>query len=269
MGVQFPPDLHTFIMKKLLAILLLISTTCLAQVPGVQARSYIVTDLEGNVLISHDAQSIRPIASITKLLVAEQLTSELRPTDSVIIQRSDIGATHSRLRVRTKLTQQQLLELALICSSNQAIVALARSHDTPKIIAAVNAVAKARGLTTISIDEPSGLSNNNRASAEDLAKFVSLLNDPLIEKITTQTLTSYGKFHSTNPYLGKPEWNFLISKTGYTSVAGGCVLTKLTLNGKTLIVVILGSRNTRTRWADLMKIKTFLMDTETLKIAAK
>src|SRR5271157_365793 len=154
------------------ALLLCFLMLCIAfaagaeEVPGVLAKSYIVTDLQGTVILEHDSKTPRPIASITKLLVAEQIYPTLDADDNVTIEKEDLATRRTKLRSRTTLTEQQLLELALVHSSNQAIYALARTHDTDKIVAAVNAAALERGLTTITIEEPSGLSENNQASAE-------------------------------------------------------------------------------------------------------
>jgi len=209
-------------------------------VPGVLAKSYIVTDETGTVVLEHDSKTTRPIASISKLLVAEQIYPMLDDKKD-----------------------QRLLELALVHSSNQAIYKLARIHNTDVVIASVNDVAQKRGLTSISIEEPSGLSENNQASAEDLAKFLLFVKDLPIAQISTEPRTSYRNIHSTNPLLGKPGWSFDVSKTGFTHPAGGCLATIVEIGGRKLVVVILGSDNVRTRWTDLMTIRSYLASDDT------
>jgi D-alanyl-D-alanine carboxypeptidase len=228
-------------MKTITLALLLASQVAFAQVPGVVAKSYIVTDLDGNVLVKKDADVPRPIASITKLLVAEQVYPIIAPSNRI----------HAR-------TEQELLEMALISSSNKAIIDLAKAHDEPTIIMRVNETAKARGLTTISIEEPSGLSKNNVASAKDLAKFMALVKDSEVAKVSV----SPAPFKPTNPLIGKPGWSFHASKTGFINAAGGCVATIVEIGGRPLIVVILGSTNVMSRWMDLIRIRTFIAESD-------
>lgn len=248
---------------RILALILSLSASCaFAQVPGVVAKSYIVMDADGHIIVQKDAQTPRPIASISKLLVAEQLAPEIDPVGSVTLLKEDLASRKTRIRENTTFSEAQLLELALIPSNNQAIYALTRTHNTDKTIAAVNEAAQVRGLTSIHIEEPSGLSDNNHASAEDLAKFLSFVDGTSIASVSTETNTSYGKFHSTNPFLGKPGWDFSVSKTGFINAAGGCLATVLEIGGKKLSVVILGSTNTVTRWTDLVKIRQFISSSD-------
>lgn len=232
------------------------------EIPGVRAKSYIVTDLDGNVVLEHDSRTVRPIASISKLLMAEQIIPLLNPDEQVSLVKEDVSSRRSRIKNNTKLSEQQLLELALIPSNNQAIYALSRVHDTDKMVAAVNDNAFVRGMTSIHLEEPSGLSENNHASAEDLAHFVGLVKDSPIASVSTEEYTSYGHFHSTNPFLGKPGWNFDVSKTGYIHASGGCLATLLEIGGRKLIVIILGSNDVHSRWADLVSIRTYISATD-------
>lgn len=242
----------------------MLSANLLAQVPGVMAKSYIVTDLDGSVILEHDAKTVRPIASITKLLVAEQISKEIAPADLVTIEKADIVSRSSIIKIHSKIQESELLQLALISSSNQAIYALARVHDEPKIVLAVNDAARARGLNTIYIEEPSGLNQNNRASAEDLAKFLRMVDGTPIAQVSTEPTAKIlnSSIHSTNPLLGKPGWNFSVSKTGFINASGGCIATIVEIGGKPRAVVILGSSNTTTRWIDLMLIRTYIASSD-------
>jgi D-alanyl-D-alanine carboxypeptidase len=247
-------------MKKIAALLLLIALSANAQVPGVVARSYIVMDSAGNVVVEKDSKTPHPIASITKLLVAEQLAPILEPTSSVTIEPEDLAGKHTRLRVHSSYTEDQLLDMALISSDNQAIYALARSHDTGMLIASVNETAQERGLTTISIEEPSGLSENNVASANDLARFVNIVVGTPVAGVTLGTSVKVDRmtFRTTNPFLGKEGWDFLVTKTGFTHAAGGCIATVLNIDGKQYAIVVLGSRNVFSRWRDLTQLRAYV-----------
>jgi serine-type D-Ala-D-Ala endopeptidase (penicillin-binding protein 7) len=249
-------------MKFAIAALLFIAFSATAQVPGVLAKSYVVLDAEGHTLLEKDADVPRPIASITKLLVAEQLAPLLHPETPVTIEREDRVSRHSRLREALTLTEGQLFELALVSSSNEAIYALAHEHNADLLVASVNEAAQERGLLTISIEEPSGLSANNVASANDLARFVAIASKEEFAKVTIEDSVRLGLelFHSTNPFIGKDGWNFYVSKTGFIGAAGGCLATSFDLNGKPITVVILGSPTALTRWSDLVKLRAYLSD---------
>ena len=245
----------------------ILSITAVGQtVHGISAKSYIVTELDGTIVLQKDILTPRPIASITKLLIAEQVVPNISTTNSVIIGSADLASrtSHSRLRLNSELREDQLVRLSLISSNNSAVYALARTHGTEKVISSVNRIAQERGLSSIFIEEPSGLSANNQANVADLAKFVALVHDTDTAKISTEPTVSIGKniFKSTNPLLAKPGWNFGVSKTGFINAAGGCLATIVEIGGRQVVVVILGSANTKTRWLDLIKIRLFLAETD-------
>jgi len=53
-------------------------------------------------------------------------------------------------------------------------------------------------------------------------------------------------FHNTNPIIGNRH-NFIVSKTGFINASGGCIVMMLDTDVGRRIVVVLGSKNTRTR----------------------
>jgi D-alanyl-D-alanine endopeptidase (penicillin-binding protein 7) len=96
------------------------------------------------------------------------------------------------------------------------------------------------GLTNTKFVEPTGLSVFNSSNAEELVKIVEAASQyPEIVQ------ASQIRKHNTNPTIGK--YNYVVSKTGYIRVAGGCIVAKV--NNK--IVVILGSKSVRTRIPEL------------------
>lgn len=216
---------------------------------GIFAKSYIVLNSQGQVVLEKDSKTPRPIASITKLLVAEQLEFIL----------SD---AHFAIRPPGKdvLSEAEMMHLALIVSSNISIIELARRYGNDNIINGVNTLAKWRGLNSIFIDEPSGLSQNNVASAQDLAKFLMLVKDSTFAKVSTFATAKIPsqEFKSTNPFIGKHGWNFKVSKTGFINAAGGCLATIVEIGGEEHTVVLLGSANVVTRWYDLTRIRLHL-----------
>lgn len=53
-------------------------------------------------------------------------------------------------------------------------------------------------------------------------------------------------FRNTNPIIGQRH-EFLVSKTGYIRASGGCIVMLVDTEIGRRIVVVLGSKNTRTR----------------------
>lgn len=237
------------------------STTSNAQVLlDVAAKSYVIMNVSsGELILTKDETNVRSIASITKLLVADQLSNVDLASDLVEVDRSDAVSSRTRLRPNTLITQSDLLRLSLISSDNQAIHALARAQGMSSVINNVNLAAVNRHLYSITIEEPTGLSANNKASALDLANFVKFVNSDNARISTEPTaVVQQGVFRSTNPLIDKPGWKFGLSKTGFTNAAGGCLVSLVEIGGVMRVVVLLGSDNVHTRWSDLVKIRRYL-----------
>jgi D-alanyl-D-alanine endopeptidase (penicillin-binding protein 7) len=241
-------------MKKLLlaGLLLLTPLTTLA----LSAKSFIVTDMEGEVIMSSDADEPRPIASITKLVTAAR-NEGLDPFEYITITKQDMrdGASLRRntpLKVGKKYTRQQLTELALISSDNVAAVALGR---------VANEVGEEIDLPEhTTIVEASGLSPENKSTAREIADIARALYNSPTAIVSIQETTEVGKKYSTNPLLNKPGWKFYLSKTGFIRAAGGCLVVITEIGDRLLTIAILGSSDTSQRWRDLVEIRTMLGD---------
>jgi D-alanyl-D-alanine carboxypeptidase len=53
-------------------------------------------------------------------------------------------------------------------------------------------------------------------------------------------------YNNTNPIIAKG-YNFYVSKTGWITASGGCIVMMLDTTLGKRIVILLGSKNTRTR----------------------
>jgi D-alanyl-D-alanine endopeptidase (penicillin-binding protein 7) len=102
--------------------------------------------------------------------------------------------------------------------------------------------------------DPTGLYNTNVSTAEDLVKLVmAAKNYPIITsasntstiqwQITKKTRAIY---HNTNNLVGKGV-DFIVSKTGWITASGGCIVMMLDTDIGRRIVVVLGSKNGKTR----------------------
>jgi D-alanyl-D-alanine endopeptidase (penicillin-binding protein 7) len=74
------------------------------------------------------------------------------------------------------------------------------------------------------------------------------------------------RFANTNPLVKNASWNIGISKTGYISEAGRCLVMKATISKRPVIIVLLDSWGKRTRVGDANRIKKW-MESASYKVA--
>jgi D-alanyl-D-alanine endopeptidase (penicillin-binding protein 7) len=227
------------------------------------------------VLFSRHSNVAAPIASITKLMTALVVLDGGQPlTDILEITQDDRvsgkGAA-SRLAVGTKLSRGDLLHIALMSSDNRAAHAVGRNYPggVPAFVRAMNAKAKTLGMTSARFTDPTGLSELNVASAEDLCLLVSAAaRSPTVRNFSTDhkysVVTGRRKieFRNTNTLVAKADWNILVQKTGYTNEAGQCLVMKTMIMNRPVVIVLLDSFGKYTRVADARRIRKWLEDKE-------
>jgi D-alanyl-D-alanine endopeptidase (penicillin-binding protein 7) len=178
-----------------------------------------------------------------------------------------LKGTHSRLRVGTRLTRDEMLRLALMASENRAASSLSRNYPGGRstFVAAMNQKATELGLTETRFEDPTGLTAANVSSARDLTKMVATAHRyPLIREFSTTAeyqVTIAGRpqaFHNTNSLVRSDNWEIGLSKTGYINEAGKCLVMQAWLNNKPLIIVLLDSWGKMTRVADANRIKRWI-----------
>jgi D-alanyl-D-alanine endopeptidase (penicillin-binding protein 7) len=256
----------------LLALLTVHATASPIRDPKLKSSSVLVIDQkDSSVLYSRHADVAMPIASITKLMTALVVLDAKQPLGEPIqltnadrnLQKSDV----SRLAVGTTLTRGDLMHLALMSSENRAAHALGNNYPggMPAMVAAMNAKATALGMTNSHFVDPTGLSSENVASAEDLAKLViAASHNPTIREYSTDP--SYAvkvrrrlvEFRNTDNLVKNPTWNIVVQKTGYISEAGKCLVMGAVIEGRSVIIVLLDSFGKYTRVADAKRIKTWM-----------
>jgi serine-type D-Ala-D-Ala endopeptidase (penicillin-binding protein 7) len=228
----------------------------------------------GETLIDKNSDSVAPIASITKLMTAMViLDARLDLSRRVVISAEDyddIKGTHSRLRAGAALTRDQLLLIALMSSENRAAAALARTYPggTAAFVAAMNAKARALGMSDTHFVEPTGLSSQNVSSAQDLARLVAAASRyPTIREYSTResaTVTALGRpleYRNTNRLVRNSNWDIALQKTGYISEAGRCLVMRVRMASRELNVVLLDSWGKLSRIGDANRIRKWLEST--------
>ena len=231
----------------------------------------VVDEATGEVLLQKNSEDQAPMASLTKLLTAMVvLDARQDPEERVTVTVDDLDTlkhTHSGVPVGATLTRADLLERALLVSDNHAASALARNYPggMNSFLAAAQQKIGSLHLTQTDIEEPTGLSPQNRSSAADMVKIVAAASTyPDIERITSQpsVMAALGgrvaRLKNTNQLVGMKGWDILLSKTGFTNEAGRCVAMRLRAAGRTVLLVLLDSPATSMRSLDALNITRFL-----------
>jgi len=242
------------------------------------AKAAIIIDWQtAQPLLEENADTPQPIASLTKLVTAlvvlergpewgKMLT--MLPADQQI---GDIPL----LLPGEAFTIEDLFNLSLIASSNDAAAALARSTGLPadKFVEEMNAMAAAIGMDGASFVEPTGLDPLNLATARDVALLVrKALSAPDIKKTVAKrsydfTAPNGDRRHvdSTDQlldsFLSRAPYVFLGGKTGYLDEAGYCFgAAAENAGGDKVVAVVLGAENKDDRFREVKRLIYWAFD---------
>jgi serine-type D-Ala-D-Ala endopeptidase (penicillin-binding protein 7) len=237
----------------------------------------VMDDREGVILYGRNVDHPRPIASLTKLMTALViLDSGLSLDEQIKITREDrdrLRGTRSRLGFNAVFTRYDLLRAALGASDNRAAAALARTFPGGQeaMVQAMNAKAQELGMTQTRYADSSGLNNSNVSTARDLTRLVAeaskrqmfhILTTTASFSITDRASSRELSYHNTNRLLRKEAWDIALSKTGYTSAAGNCLLMQTTIANRPLTIVLLDSWGKYSRYGDANRIHQWLQKAE-------
>lgn len=233
--------------------------------------AYVVDQNSAEPLFDKNSHAVVPIASITKLMTAMVVLDSKAPmTEQIEVTDEDRDYeknTGSRLSVGSVLSREDMLHIALMASENRAAAALSRYFPggRPAFIAAMNEKAKQLGMTDTHFENSTGLTSQNVSSARDLVKMVNAAYQyPLIRRFSTDR--SYevftGKrslaYNSTNALVRNPTWDIGLQKTGFINEAGECLVMQATIHGRPMIMVLLDSSGKYSRFADAVRLRTWL-----------
>ena len=225
----------------------------------------------GKVVMEKNSRKVVPIASISKLMTAMVVLDAKLPMNGVVsIDENDIDhrkKTSSRLPIGTRMTRETAMLLALMSSENRAANTLGRHYPggLSAFVRDMNKKAKSLGMYNTRFVEPTGLSNQNVSTAQDLAKMVAAATKyPKIRQFTTTaeaTLDLNGQlkeYRNSNSLVRGGDWDIGVSKTGYISEAGRCLVMQAALANEPFIIVLLDSNTTAMRAADANSIKNWV-----------
>lgn len=242
-----------------------------------RAEAAFVWDVAGQrALYKQNESEQLPLASITKLmtaLVTHELINDKTAVQVPVTAIRQEGS--SGLAAGETLTIEELNELALVSSSNDAAFALANSagallgdrNPAAQFVAAMNIRANELQLPTLEFQNTTGLDVSAwQAGGEGSARDVSFLLEYILQQypevlaITqeeqTRVYNDAGIYHdaeNTNAIIDKIP-NLLASKTGYTDLAGGNLTVAFDLgHNRPIIVTVLGSTRDQ-RFTDVLTL---------------
>ena len=237
-----------------------------AGIPRLHAKAaYVVDETSNRVLFQKNPDSLYPIASLTKLMTALVFFQTRPQFDQVVeITPEDVyHSSRSHIRPREEITVRDLLHATLMASDNVATKALVRSCGLPReeFVRRMNALADSMHLTGTRFVEPTGLDEQNVATAQTIAALLrAAASNPVVSSIMqkqTYTFASNRKLHrivNTNRLL-KSKWRITGGKTGFINEAGYCFATMVeTPSGTEVTAVLLGAPSNRLRFAEARRL---------------
>ncbi len=229
-----------------------------AQTVDYTTNAYAVLDFDsGQIIDSKNGEKEVPIASLTKIMTAVVALDISSPSEKFVVSKraADQIPTKIGVIVGQRFTLKELLEAGLMTSANDAIEVIRDGIDAkyndPVFVQAMNAKAQFLGLKSTHFTNPQGFdSTEHYSSAADLAILThyALTNYPLISQIVQQ---DYIKLQANEDHKQYDlyNWNGLLDvypnvtgvKIGNTENAGTTTIVKSERNGKTILVVLLGT----------------------------
>lgn len=246
---------------------------------SIEGKAAFVYDVKGKkALFTKGADTVLPLASITKLMTALVAHELVDDTKKITVPKSAISQSGSSgLSEGEQMSVQALSDYAMLASSNDAAYALAnavgavidKNNPNQTFVNAMNVRAEELGFTNFTFYNPTGLDVDvNDAGAVGTAREVSFLMEYILENYpsilepstftSTRVYNEAGTYHSaenTNPIVTQIP-NLLGSKTGYTDLAGGNLTIAFDAGyNRPIIITVLGSSYDG-RFSDVKKLVT-------------
>lgn len=243
--------------RFLAAFLAVIMTAALCALPAnaveVSALSAVLMDADsGEVLYEKAPHTKMLIASTTKIMTALVALdcASLRDTVKVLPTHMVEGSS-MYLKVGETVTVEELLYGLLLCSGNDAALALADAcGGLDLFVEKMNEKAAQLGMVDTSFENPNGLDGEKHYStAYDMALLAChAMEDPTLRRICSTKSATVGDrtMENHNKLLHQLE-GCIGLKTGYTKAAGRTLVSCVERDGRRLVAVTLCDGND---WAD-------------------
>jgi D-alanyl-D-alanine endopeptidase (penicillin-binding protein 7) len=237
--------------------------------PYLNLRAAIAVNYDnGQVVYAKNADKVRPIASLSKLVTAMVLLdNDIDLNTTATITRQDARrSSRSRLRVGYQATIEDLLYAALLNSDNRAARAIARTvaGSYGAFAKLMNAKVRRLGLRKTHFVEPTGLDKRNVSTAHEVALLLHYALDyPTLAKITSTRHHAVRILNRKRTQIQLANTNLIIysryhvltGKTGYIRASDYCLGTIVENKlGQRLTVVVLGVPGDKRRFREARKL---------------
>jgi len=234
-------------------------------------KAAVAIDNQSNELLyCFNAEKMRPIASISKLLTAMVVLDNYLPDSVITITKEDAyRSSRSMFRIGDMAKMKDLLHSALLKSDNRAARAIARTigGSIEAFAEKMNKKAAELNLDNTQMFEPTGLDSRNQSTAADCARLVYYaFQYPEIARITSLKkyefrLVNRGKrlksLINTNKMVFS-KYKVLVGKTGYINESEYCLATILEdAVGDQITLVVLGSPGPQTRFREARRLANY------------
>lgn len=230
------------------------------------AAAYLVDSESGTVMYAKNENERRPIASMVKIMTA-LLTleaverGELSLSENVFVSEnaSGMGGSQVFLDADTEHPASQLLKAVIVCSANDACVALAEriAGSVEGFVSDMNARAAELGMADTHFANCTGLpAADGFSTARDVSvMFRELIRHPVYFEYSRIWLEDY--VHPDGRTTSMTNTNKLVrfyngcdgGKTGFTAEAKFCLAATAERNGMRPVAVVLGGDSSKERFA--------------------
>ena len=254
---------------------------------SLNSQSAVLMDAKtGRILYGKEADTIRPMASTTKIMTCILALEQGNPEELVEVSSYAASMPDVQLNIRAgeKYKLKDLLYSLMLESHNDSAVAVAEhiGGSVEKFAALMNQKARDIGCSSTYFITPNGLDGTDAetgkvhsTTAADLARIMrycvsqSPKRDEFLSITRTASRTITDESKNRSFYLGNhnalltmmPE--ALSGKTGFTSGAGYCYVAALEKEGKEFTVALLGCGwppHKTYKWEDMRKLSGYAFD---------
>jgi D-alanyl-D-alanine carboxypeptidase (penicillin-binding protein 5/6) len=246
--------------------------------------AYIVKETgSSEFLKSKEVDTPRSPASLTKIMTCLLAIESGRMNDVVTIplEATQVEPTKAGFQPGEQIRLRDLVKAAMVNSSNDAAFAIAihLGGSLDAFVATMNARARALGMNHTFFTNPAGYDRGiyagNRTTARDLmilteraVRYPEFNAIAKLDRVTFNELST-GKIyslHTHNKLLERYPYSVGI-KTGYTSMAGPCLIARALRDGKDMLIIMLGARTDRWSLASTMFDQGFGIDAGPVQVA--
>ena len=242
------------------------TSTDATNMPVINSRAAVIYDrTSGAVIYGKNEDTVKKMASTTKIMTAVIVLENGNLSDVVEVSKKAAGTGGSRLGLTAgaKITVNDLLYGLMLCSGNDAAVALAQhiGGSVQGFAELMNKKVEELGLKNTHFVTPHGLDEEEHyTTAYELAKITdyALNIDKFAEIVRTKnytvTINGYSKtLGNTNELLGNLNGVYGV-KTGFTNGANRCLVTAIKRDNLDIICVVLGADTKKNRTQDSIKL---------------